>query len=139
MQVIYNSLDMSDYNQVMLWALVAWVSLVSRVLENLQSTVLSIPSFTLSHTTYRLILWWTPKSIKVFVKCSKTDPFRQGYFIYMGKNSSSMCPVKAIVRYVHFASKEERLRITNDVNNKDVLYYHNNNVQQTYSREPEVL
>ena len=38
------------------------------------------------------------------------------------------------------ASKEERLRITNDVNNENVLYYYNNNdVQQTYSREPEVL
>ena len=37
------------------------------------------------------------------------------------------------------ASKEERLRITNDVNNENVLYYNNNNEQQTYSREPEVL
>ena len=40
---------------------------------------------------------------------------------------------------IYNASKEERLRITNDVNNENVLYYNNNDVQQTYSREPEVL
>jgi hypothetical protein len=98
-QVIYNSLDMSEYNQVMLWAtFVAWVSLVSCVRENLQSTT---PKFHLIPQDLQVDSLVDPKSIKVYVKCSKTYPFRQGCFIYIGKNSSSMCPVNAIIRYLH--------------------------------------
>ena len=93
MQMIYNSLDMSDYSQVML----------------VEFTVNSPfdPKFHLIPQDLQVDSLVDPKSIKVFVKCSKTDPFRKGCFIYISKNSSSMCPVKAIVRYLHLRGPAE--------------------------------
>ena len=101
MQVIYNSLDMLDYNQVMLWA--ACCLGFFGFLHAGEFTVNSPfdPKFHLIPQDLQVDSLVDPKSIKVFVKCSKTDPFRQGCFIYIGKNSLSLCPVKAIVRYLH--------------------------------------
>ena len=42
----------------------------------------------------------SPMMIRVNIKQSKTDPFRQGVFIYLGKTESSVCPVKAIIPYL---------------------------------------
>lgn len=101
MQVIYNSLDMSEYNQVMLWA--ACCLGFFGFLRAGEFTVNSPfdPKFHLIPQDLQVDSLVDPKSIKGYVKCSKTDPFRQGCFIYIGKNSSSMCPVKAIIRYLH--------------------------------------
>ena len=90
MQVIYNSLDMSDYNQVMLWA--ACCLGFFGFLRAGEFTVNSPfdPKFHLIPQDLQVDSLVDPKSIRVFVKCSKTDPFRQGCFIYIGKNSSSM-------------------------------------------------
>ena len=41
-----------------------------------------------------------PTSIWVTLKQSKTDPFRQGMSIYMGKTNSDLCPVAAILAYI---------------------------------------
>ena len=42
-----------------------------------------------------------PQSFRVFIKCAKTDPFRQGCFIFLGRGSSSVCPVAALTNYLH--------------------------------------
>ena len=42
-----------------------------------------------------------PQSFRVFIKCTKTDPFRQGCFIFLGRGSSSLCPVVALTNYLH--------------------------------------
>ena len=101
MHVIYNSLNLSDYNQVMLWA-ACYLGFFG-FLRAGEFTVNSPfdPKFHLIPQDLQVDSLVDPKSIKVFVKCSKTDPFQQGCFMYIGKNSSSMCPVKDIVGYLH--------------------------------------
>ena len=42
-----------------------------------------------------------PQSFRVFIKCAKTDPFQQGCFIFLGRGSSSVCPVAALTHYLH--------------------------------------
>ena len=42
-----------------------------------------------------------PQSFRVLIKCSKTDPFRQGSFIYLGCGSLPLCPVTALTNYLH--------------------------------------
>lgn len=32
-----------------------------------------------------------PQRFRVFMKCSKTDPFRKGYFIFLGRGSFPLC------------------------------------------------
>ena len=41
-----------------------------------------------------------PSFVQVRLKQSKTDPFRRGVFIYLGKTQMDLCPVVAILAYV---------------------------------------
>lgn len=41
-----------------------------------------------------------PKSLKVRIKASKTDPFRVGVDIYVGKTDNLLCPVIAMLTYL---------------------------------------
>ena len=42
----------------------------------------------------------SPSMIKVRIKQSKTDPFRQGVDLYLGKTDKDICPVRAILPYL---------------------------------------
>ena len=42
----------------------------------------------------------SPSYVAVRIKASKTDPFRQGVTIYLGKTDGHICPVAAILSYI---------------------------------------
>ena len=42
----------------------------------------------------------SPSSLSVCIKASKTDPFRQGITIYLGKTDAAICPVMAMADYL---------------------------------------
>ena len=42
----------------------------------------------------------SPLLIRVHIKQSKTDPFRQGVFIYIGRSHADICPVQIITQYL---------------------------------------
>ena len=41
-----------------------------------------------------------PRMLKVTIKASKTNPFRQGINIFMGRTSNELCPVAAVLSYL---------------------------------------
>lgn len=41
-----------------------------------------------------------PSIVRVHIKASKTDPFRQGVFIYLGATGNDLCPVAAVSAYL---------------------------------------
>jgi len=41
-----------------------------------------------------------PSVIKLTIKQSKTDPFRQGVSIFLGASNSAICPVQAMLSYL---------------------------------------
>ncbi len=41
-----------------------------------------------------------PRVVRVFIKQSKTDPFRKGIHLFPGRTQSDICPVKALVNYL---------------------------------------
>ena len=41
-----------------------------------------------------------PRMVRVFLKQSKTDPFRKGVTIFLGRSNSALCPVSAILSYL---------------------------------------
>ena len=41
-----------------------------------------------------------PSVIRIAIKQSETDPFRQGVHIFLGSTESVVCPVRAIIRYL---------------------------------------
>lgn len=47
-----------------------------------------------------------PSMLQVTLKSSKTDPFRKGVNIYVGKTDNFLCPVSALLKY--FALRGDR-------------------------------
>ena len=41
-----------------------------------------------------------PSVVRVHIKASKTDPFRKGVFVFLGKSGNDLCPVAAISAYL---------------------------------------
>ena len=41
------------------------------------------------------------QSFSVFIKCSKTDAFHKGCFIFLGCGSFPLCPVVSLTNYLH--------------------------------------
>ena len=41
-----------------------------------------------------------PQYVQVNIKASKTDPFRQGVFVYLGRTKVDACPVAAVLAYI---------------------------------------
>ena len=41
-----------------------------------------------------------PSRMEVRIKASKTDPFRQGISLFIGKVASDLCPVSAMLAYL---------------------------------------
>lgn len=48
-----------------------------------------------------------PRMIKVIIKQSKTDPFRQGVTLCLGKTDSQLCPVNALLPYLAVRGNQE--------------------------------
>ena len=41
-----------------------------------------------------------PSVIQLRIKQSKTDPFREGIHIFLGKTDGAICPVQAVIKYI---------------------------------------
>ena len=41
-----------------------------------------------------------PSFVEVTLKASKTDPFRHGVSVYLGRTDSDLCPVAAVLGYI---------------------------------------
>ena len=41
-----------------------------------------------------------PSVIRIHIKASKTDPFRKGVYVYLGKTGNELCPVMAMAAYM---------------------------------------
>ena len=46
-----------------------------------------------------------PQTIQVKIKASKTDPFRQGMLVYVGRTNKPLCPVSALLGYMVMRGK----------------------------------
>ena len=60
---------------------------------------LSIGDLTLDSHQY-------PSLIRLHIKQSKTDPFRQGVHIYLGATGADVCPVQALIQYIAVRNPE---------------------------------
>ena len=50
-----------------------------------------------------------PTIMKVRLKCSKTDPFRHGVDVHVGRTGQALCPVAALLNYLAIRGKEQGL------------------------------
>lgn len=101
LQIICHSLDPSDHNHTMLRA--ACCLGFFGFLRAGEFTVNSPfnPDIHLTINDIQAGSLLNPCSFRIFIKCSKTDPFRQGCYVYIGTGSSDLCPVRALIQYLH--------------------------------------
>ena len=54
----------------------------------------------LSYGDVRVDSTENPQFLEVAIKASKTDPFRKGVTVYLGRTNNDLCPVSAILAYM---------------------------------------
>ena len=101
MGVLHQSLDLSNPDNVMLWA-ACCVGFFGFLRAGEFTTNSSFdPSVDLTPADLQVDSSTNPQSFRVFIKCAKTDPFRRGCFIFLGRGSAPLCPVLALTNYLH--------------------------------------
>ena len=101
MSVLHQSLDFNNPDNVMLWA--ACCLGFFRFLRAGEFTVNGTfdPTLHLTMADVQVDSSTNPQSFRVFIKCSKTDPFHKGCFIFLGHGSFPLCPVVSLTNYLH--------------------------------------
>lgn len=100
---IFNALDLSLFDHTMFWA--ACTLAYFGLLRSAEFTVSSIakfdPSLHLQVSDLAFDNLDRPSCLRVWIKASKTDPFRKGCHIYIGTGSAPLCAVVAMSAYLH--------------------------------------
>ena len=101
MSVLHRSLDFANPDNVMLWA--ACCLGFFGFLRASEFTVNGPfdPTLHLTTTDIQVDSLTNPQSFRVFIKCTKTDPFHKGCFIFLGCGSFPLCPVVSLLNYFH--------------------------------------
>lgn len=104
MLVIFSSLQMTNYDHLMFWA--ACTLAYFGFLRSSEFTVPNLSSFSssihLGLDDIAVDSSSTPSCLRIRIKASKTDPFRKGCFIHIGKGRSPLCAVEAMLSYLVF-------------------------------------
>ena len=101
MRVLQKALDLNNADHIMLWAAccVGFFGFLRAGEFTVNSTF--DPEIHLSVRDLQVDCLLNPSCLKIHIKCSKTDPFRSGCDIYLGKGNSDLCPLAAISSYLH--------------------------------------
>ena len=96
---LWNS-SLKFHDKTMLWA--AMLTAFHGFLRISEYTSPRIRQFN-PHTTLMFsdLVTLSPNNIALHIKASKTDPFRQGTTVQLFRNNSPLCPVNALLHYIH--------------------------------------
>ena len=93
---------LASYDNAMLWA-----ACCTAFFSFLHSSEMTVPSQDTYDPTVYLSIQdvavdnkSSPSMVRILIKQSKTDLFCQGVYIYLGRTSNAICPVKAILSYL---------------------------------------
>ena len=91
--------DPSNLDSIILWS--ASLLCFFGFLHSGEITIRSLRSYNPTvHLNYSDISVDSPANptiVKIWLKCSKTDPFRNGVDVYVGKTGQALCPVSALL------------------------------------------
>ena len=94
--------DPSKWDNIMLWA--GCCACFFGFLRSSEITVPSLSEYDSStHLSYGDITFdadHNPSIAQIRIKASKTDPFRKGVMVYLGRTDNDLCPVAALAAYV---------------------------------------
>lgn len=100
LQIIQRSLDLRVYDHVMLWAVCCLGFFGFLRAGEFTTNSPFDPSIHLAVSDIQADALVDPTCFQVHIKSSKTDPFRVGCVIYVGRGNSSICPVAALGNFL---------------------------------------
>ena len=102
LRIIYSAIDLKSFDDVMFWAacLLAYFGFLRSAEFTVPSLSAFNPSVHLSVSDVSVDVPLNPSCLQVFIKASKTDPFRKGCNILIGLGSPPLCAVQAVVSYL---------------------------------------
>ena len=102
LRIIYSALDLNSFDDVMFWAacLLAYFGFLRSAKFTVPSSSAFNPSIHLPVSDVSVDVPLNPSCHQVFIKASKTDPFRKGCNILIGLGSPPLCAVQAVVSYL---------------------------------------
>ena len=102
MLVIYRSLDFQVFDHIMFWA--ACTLAYFGFLRSSEFTTPNSSAFSSAvHVTLQDVAFDShkdPSCVRVFIKASKTDPFRKGCYIHIGQGREPLCAIAALSKYL---------------------------------------
>ena len=102
MMVIFRALDLNLPDQCMFWA--AYNLAFFGFLCSAEFTVLNLASFSPSiHsglTDVAVDSMSSPSCLWLRIKASKTDPFRKGVFLHIGRGEFPLCAIRSLLAYL---------------------------------------
>ncbi|XP_068725749.1 uncharacterized protein [Montipora capricornis] len=102
LMIIFRSLDLSIFDHCMFWA--ACNLAYFGFLRSAEFTVPNLASFTpalhLSVGDISVDSDANPSCLRVRIKASKTDPFRKGCFVHIGRGRFPLCALQAVLAYL---------------------------------------
>lgn len=102
LRIIHSAMDFNLFDDVMFWA--SCTLAYFGFLRSAEFTVSSLSAFNpnchLSVADVAVDVPLNPSCLQIFIKASKTDPFRKGCKILIGRGSPPLCAVQAVVSYL---------------------------------------
>lgn len=102
MMVIVKSLDLHNFDHCMFWAAcsLAYFGFLRASEFTVPSSSKFSPSVHLQAKDLAVDASLDPTCLQVFIKASKTDPFRNGATLHIGKGSPPLCALQAVLAYL---------------------------------------
>ncbi|KAK3730899.1 hypothetical protein QZH41_012612 [Actinostola sp. cb2023] len=103
MRTIFRALDFNTFDHVMFWAACSlayfgFLRSAEFIVPNLASFS---PSIHLQVSDLAFDSVTEPSFLRVWIKASKTDPFRKGCHVHIGRGSPPLCAVSAVAAYLN--------------------------------------
>ena len=102
MMIIFRSMDFHIFDDIMFWS-----ACTLAYFGFLRASEFTTPSRSTFNSSFNLTLQDVafdsrvqPSCVRVHLKASKTDPFRKGCDIFIGRGSGHLCAVSALVQYL---------------------------------------
>lgn len=103
-----------DFNNIMLWAafLICFYGFLRSGEITIPNAASYDPSVHLNLADIAVDNQQSPNILQIKLKASKTDPFRQGIDIHIGKTNNALCPISATLNYLAVRGTEPGLLFT---------------------------
>ena len=102
MMVIFRALDLSLPDHCMFWAAcnLAYFGFLRSAEFTVPNLASFSPSIHLGLADVAIDSLSSPSCLRLRIKASKTDPFRKGYFLHIGRGEFPLCAIRSLLSYL---------------------------------------